>query len=306
MGAGIPIAAAAAAGGLFLRSRYEEKHFVTENYEIRSEKVPEAFDGFRFIMLADLHGFQFGDGLKGLKKALVRLDPDAVICVGDMILGDPGADMSAAFDLYRFMDRRWPVLASLGNHEQRLRLYREDFRDMGPLYEAELAKTRVHMLDNRSILLKRDGGSVRVTGLTLQRWFYRRHRLRPMPAAYLNETLGKCDRNCYNILAAHNPFYFRDYAGWGADLVLSGHVHGGVIILPGLGGLLSPQVEFFPEYYAGHYREGASDMIVSRGLYMHRLRVRLNNLPEISCVTLRHLKRKDRTADGDDIQASGL
>ena len=61
MGAGIPIAAAAAAGGLFLRSRYEEKHFVTENYEIRSEKVPEAFDGFRFIMLADLHGFQFGD-----------------------------------------------------------------------------------------------------------------------------------------------------------------------------------------------------------------------------------------------------
>jgi hypothetical protein len=107
-----------------------------------------------------------------------------------------------------------------------------------------------------------------------------------MHSKYLDEILGKCNKDCYNILIAHNPQYFKEYADWGADLVLSGHIHGGVVILPFLGGVLSPQVEFFPEYYAGLYQHGKSRMILSRGLHMHSIRVRMFNIPEVSCVTL--------------------
>ena len=68
---------------------------------------------------------------------------------------------------------------------------------------------------------------------------------------------------------------------------MSGHVHGGVVILPFLGGVLSPQVRLFPKYYAGEYFRDGSEMILSRGLHMHSFRIRLLNMPELSCVTLR-------------------
>ncbi|MDO7206165.1 hypothetical protein Q5M85_20820 [Paraclostridium bifermentans] len=48
-------------------------------------------------------------------------------------------------------------------------------------------------------------------------------------------------------MLAHTPFFFEDYSDYGADLVLSGHVHGGIIRLPLLGGVLSPNREFFPK-----------------------------------------------------------
>lgn len=105
---------------------------------------------------------------------------------------------------------------------------------------------------------------------------------------YLTEQLGICDRKAFNLLLAHNPLYFDEYADWGADLVLSGHVHGGVVILPFLGGVISPQVRLFPKYYAGTYFHGKSEMILSRGLHMHSFRIRLFNMPELSCVTLHH------------------
>ena len=57
----------------------------------------------------------------------------------------------------------------------------------------------------------------------------------------------------YQILLAHNPLWAKAYADWGADLVFSGHVHGGIIRLPFFGGILSPERRFFPKYSAGVY-----------------------------------------------------
>ena len=102
-----------------------------------------------------------------------------------------------------------------------------------------------------------------------------------MEAKYLTDTLGRTKTEKYEILLAHNPDYFPEYAGWGADLVLSGHVHGGMMRLPLIGGVVSPAFKFFPKYDGGMFRIGKSVMILSRGLGMHTIPVRIFNPGEL-------------------------
>jgi predicted MPP superfamily phosphohydrolase len=68
--------------------------------------------------------------------------------------------------------------------------------------------------------------------------------------------------------------------------VLSGHLHGGVVRIPGVGGLLSPSREWFPEYDAGVFREGETQMVVSRGLGNSVIPIRVLNAPEVVVITL--------------------
>lgn len=93
-------------------------------------------------------------------------------------------------------------------------------------------------------------------------------------------------RRGYNILLAHNPNYFPVYARWGADLTFSGHIHGGMIRLPFVGGLLSPETLLFPKYDGGSYQIEDKTMILSRGLGRGSMGLRLFNSPEIVTVTL--------------------
>ena len=102
-----------------------------------------------------------------------------------------------------------------------------------------------------------------------------------MTGAYLEKKLGRPDRSRFNILIAHNPSYFPAYAEFGADLVLSGHVHGGIARIPFLGGVISPALRLFPKYDGGRYREGESVMILGRGLGTHTIPVRFLNPGEL-------------------------
>ena len=84
------------------------------------------------------------------------------------------------------------------------------------------------------------------------------------------------------------PLYFETYVSWGADFILSGHVHGGVMRLPYFGGVISPQYEIFPAYDAGLFKEEDSIMLLSRGLGTHTIPVRVFNRPELILVELRN------------------
>ena len=260
----------------------------TEYYDVASDKIPEAFEGFRFVVLSDLHNYDFDQGNRQLLRAIERLKPDAVMIAGDMIDAHPGADMSAAVRMVRDLCDRWPVYFGNGNHEQRIALYPETYGDMHARWCKAIRHPNLHLLRNQHTVIRKDGAYINIYGLELNRTYYKRFRKVPMKKWYLTEQLGICDRKAFNLLLAHNPLYFDEYADWGADLVLSGHVHGGVVILPFLGGVISPQVRLFPKYYAGTYFRGKSEMILSRGLHMHSFRIRLFNMPELSCVTLHH------------------
>ena len=103
----------------------------------------------------------------------------------------------------------------------------------------------------------------------------------------MNECLTLKDRSCFQILMAHNPEYFRTYRRWGADLVLSGHVHGGIVRLPFFGGVISPRVRLFPQYDGGHFTKENKDLIVSRGLGSHTIPFRLWNPGELVEIELK-------------------
>ena len=80
--------------------------------------------------------------------------------------------------------------------------------------------------------------------------------------------------------------YFKDYANWGANLTFSGHVHGGIMQVPFIGGVISPKLKLFPEYDKGLFENSGKYMILSGGLGNHTIKFRINNLPEIVLVTL--------------------
>ena len=103
---------------------------------------------------------------------------------------------------------------------------------------------------------------------------------------YVAQKLGTKEDKCYHILLAHNPEYFDAYEQWGADLVLSGHVHGGLIRLPFLGGVIAPSLKLFPKYDGGLFYKNNTTMILSRGLAFHNLGLRMWNQGELVVIEL--------------------
>ena len=99
----------------------------------------------------------------------------------------------------------------------------------------------------------------------------------------------------YLIMCAHRPesFYCWDFADkWKLDLVLSGHLHGGQVIIPVLGGLYSPLEGFFPKYDYGEYDIGHCKMMITRGLSSNKkVLPRFNNPPEIAVVDIKPDKK---------------
>ena len=103
-----------------------------------------------------------------------------------------------------------------------------------------------------------------------------------MSSDYLERLMGQASGEMYTVLLAHHPNYFPQYAAWGADLTLSGHIHGGVARVPFWGrGVISPAWRLFPRYDGGIFREGKAVMVLSRGLGIHTIPVRVFNPGEL-------------------------
>ena len=115
-----------------------------------------------------------------------------------------------------------------------------------------------------------------------------------MRSGELEQRLGAADREAFQIVLAHCPLYAEEYAAWGADLSISGHFHGGTIRLPKVGGLMTPQFQFFVKECAGVHKKKDCTMIANRGIGTHSVRLRINDLPELSIIDIR---KSDGRAD---------
>lgn len=261
--------------------------FYVAEYQLYSHKVRKEH---RFVVLSDLHNKSYGKKNEKLLKAIDKLAPEAVLIAGDMLTSKPGKSYEVSISLLKKLAEKYPVYYGMGNHETRLFLYPEVYGDMGEKYEQELNKISIEFMRNE---IQEYGDNIRIIGLDMKRAYYKRFKKEPMEEAYLLETLGKAETEKYEILLAHNPDYFEEYAAWGADLVLSGHVHGGMMRLPVLGGVVSPAFKFFPKYDGGIFKQGTSTMILSRGLGMHTIPIRIFNPGELISFTLSPAKKKE-------------
>ena len=120
-------------------------------------------------------------------------------------------------------------------------------------------------------------------GLDLPRAYYKRLIKKPLREEVLTSMLGTMQPDRCNVLLAHNPDYFRTYCTLHPDLIVSGHNHGGVVRLPGLGGVISPRLHPFPKYDYGVYESAdiKTKMVVTAGCGMHSIHIRINNPPEM-------------------------
>lgn len=244
-------------------------------YQLCSNKVKEEH---RYVVLSDLHNKSYGEKNEKLLKSIDKLAPEAVLIAGDILTAKPGKSYEVAYELMKNLAAKYPVYYGMGNHETRLFLYPEVYGDMGKRYEEDLNRISVKFMKNESRECK---DHIRITGLDMKRDYYKRFKKYPMNSEYLTETLGAARTEMFEVLLAHNPDYFEEYAQWGADLVLSGHVHGGMMRLPILGGVVSPAFRLFPKYDGGLFKCGKSAMILSRGLGMHTIPIRIFNPGEL-------------------------
>ncbi len=256
---------------------YDSNRFVVVRHEIRDRRIRGQC---RMVFLSDLHNKQFGRDNVRLLKAIEELKPDGVLIGGDMINGKPGEKLETAVNLLRSLAEKYPVYYANGNHEHRIKLYPATYGDAAERYGEALAKLGISPMVNSHVQLP--GINLTIYGSEIGRYYYKRFTVPEMAPEYLSGLLGCPVPGSYTVLLAHNPDYFPRYARWGADLVLAGHVHGGIVRIPFLGrGLLSPNVRFFPKYDGGVYREGNSTMILSRGLGIHTIPFRLFNPGEL-------------------------
>lgn len=256
---------------------YDSNRFVVQIHKVTDKRIRKRA---RAVVLADLHNKRYGRENVRLLEAIRAQKPDFILVAGDLITAKPGKSFQPAVQLLRELSQDYPIYYGNGNHEHRLKLYPKTYGTMAQKLGQALGELGIEPLVNSHIVLAEHGLSI--YGLEIDKHFYLRFRIPHMPEDYMPHTLGKTQEGMYTVLLAHNPDYFPQYAAWGADLVLSGHVHGGVARIPFLDrGVISPGLLPFPKYDGGIFHEGKSTMVLSRGLGMHTIYVRLFNPAEL-------------------------
>lgn len=253
---------------------------VEEDFEL-----PRLKKGCRFVLISDLHNKVYGRENEKVIEAVKRANPDFVVIAGDLITSHVNESIAPGVNLIKELRKYYKIYYALGNHETKLKMYPEKFGDMYDRLVKEIEHPNVTLLVDESCTLPEY--AIRMTGLELERTYFARFKKRQMEAGHLEKHIGNVWGEYCNILIAHNPDYFEEYAAWGADLVLSGHVHGGIMRLPLLGGVISPSYKLFPKYDGGIFREGNATMLLGRGMGAHTLPFRFFNPAELYIVTLK-------------------
>ena len=256
---------------------YDSNRFVVRKYSVQDGRIKRQC---RAVVLSDLHNKQYGRNNEKLLEAIRESKPDFILIAGDILTANRKESPKPALALLRELSKAYPVYYGNGNHEHRIKLHPEVYGDMAAEYENALAQMGISPLANAHVMLPEYG--IVVYGAEIGEEYYQRIRLANMEPGYMSGILGQAPENLFTVLLAHNPDYFPQYAAWGADLTLSGHVHGGVIRIPIWGkGLVSPAWRLFPKYDGGIFREGLKVMVQSRGMGSHTIPVRLFNPAEL-------------------------
>lgn len=260
------------------------KKFITVNYTVHNSKMKPSSHA-RFTMLTDLHGLVFGEDNSELLKSIEESRPDAVLVTGDMIVRSDENTMGPAEKLLLQIVNHFPVYYSLGNHESKIAECENSSRQYLE-YEKRLQEAGVRFLHNESEILDIRGNRFTFHGLELPMEYYKKPKSPRLEKEIVDNLIGRPEGNGIHVLLAHNPKYGHTYLRWGADLILSGHYHGGVVRLGKHTGLTSPQFLLFPPFCVGDFYKDNKCMVVSAGLGEHTIPVRIHNPRELLVIDM--------------------
>jgi hypothetical protein len=224
--------------------------------------LPPALDGLKVALLTDVHHSRLvgADDVTKAVQLVLAEHPDLIVLGGDYVTFGDRAFVGPVADLLAPLKAPHGVFAILGNHD--------DDRDM----PAALARKGFTVLKDQRTRLALRGEELELAGV---RFWTRR-------PADLTRVLNKARGTV--LLLAHDPRRLVEAAALNIPVVLSGHTHGGQVLLPGVGAVV--KATRFP-VLQGIARRGNTSIFVSRGIGTVYVPVRFNCPPEVALVTLK-------------------
>ena len=249
---------------LGIYSAHQNKTIHVTEYTVTHDEIPAAFDGKRIVQLTDLHNKDFGDDLTTLIKSL---EPDILVITGDWI-GMDDTNITAAKKQASVLSSIAPTYYVTGNHEAVAKAWDE----LGPY----LLECGIKVLKNKATYWEENGEKIQLVGM-----------YDPEFSTHLwRDFAPLVEEELYTVFLFHRPEYFEDAVGYGADLILSGHTHGGQIRLPLIGAVYAPNQGWFPTYDVGRFDKDDATMIVGQGLG-ESVYFRILTPPEVVVVNLK-------------------
>lgn len=245
-------------------------------YEVSTSTLRASAEGLRIAQVSDLHAADFGDFRSQVVSSVQAAEPDLIALTGDLI-DYRTTRVDGVLAMAGQLQAIAPAYFVLGNHEA-------DSPVLGELLRG-LETVGVVVLRDEAVTLEAGGTEVTVAGLDDPRVRAARG-LEPRDGVEVLASLELPDDRPV-VLLAHRPELFEDYLGSGADLVLSGHAHGGQVRIPGVGGVYAPHQGTFPALSEGVHERNGTTMVISRGLGNSIAGVRVNNPRELVIIELR-------------------
>lgn len=269
---GSAVAVVAATDAVFI----EPKNLVAERVNIKLDRLPEAFSGFRIAQISDIHCGPYM-GKAGVERAveLARtFKPDLLVITGDFVShpfgksnGPEGARQVEPCAEVLSAIKDFPTVAILGNH---------DHWNSAKIVTGALRDCGIKVLRNEAFPIERGNSRLWISGIDDV----------IAGAADLNKTLRDIPPPEANVLLAHEPDFADHAARFPVDLQLSGHSHGGQVRMPGVGAIILP--EYGEKYSMGLYQIGRLQLYTNRGIGVINPPVRFHCPPEVTFVTLLH------------------
>ena len=274
------IAGSAAVGATY--ELYRSSSFEQPVISLQIPNLPESFHGYSIGFISDVHSgiFMSGERMRSYAESVNALGTDIIVVTGDFVNLhlDEVYPLREAFSVLHATDGVYGVL---GNHDYYTRRVDE--------VAAEIEKSGISLLRNRSLELRKRGDSLLLAGVDDTGNAVTAGQAFRKVAAERREGIP-------SVLLCHRPYFFPDAAATGFDLVLSGHTHGGQVVLGEIGRDILAPARIVSRYVSGLYTEGASQMYINRGLGTVSIPIRFNCPPEITKVVL---LRPDAVASQD-------
>lgn len=299
---------------------WSNNHLVVTNYDLHKELGTDG--SLRIVQVSDLHGAYLWWQPDYVAKKVEAQKPDIIVLTGDLI-DSRKPDRNTALHTAELLAKIADTYYISGNHEERFSEKKFDglMEDLQKAGVTVLEDETVFLgengrlvagiqknAENEGIQAVTEAGRIRyaLIGLrdkslepekSLKKEKSPKQNNSPVQNKsseqkefplnnLVSEAKKEAGSEVTTVVLAHEPQYFEDYASSGADLVLTGHAHGGQIRIPGIGGLVAPDQGIFPKYTAGIHENGSTRMIVSRGIGNSAVPLRIFNDPEIVVVDL--------------------
>lgn len=249
----------------------DNRHIEITRYELETQKFDTSL---KIAVMSDLHSCEFGEKNSELIEMVRAEKPDLIAMAGDMVNKDDD-NLTVVRNLCTKLNEIAPVYYSMGNHEGTMMNGRMDSIAIDKVLEED----GIRVLYNESEPLKHDGVEIQIAGISTSEVNYDKWSRDNLEEFWESED--------YKIFISHSPtLYYEKMANAEFDLAIAGHFHGGMIRLPGLGGLYHIDTGFFPRYSGGAYELANGTLVVTRGLGNHGAIPRINNKPELVMIEI--------------------